>query len=679
MFSKFSVAKSLFSIVILSILVSASLAVESYFDLANMNASLKTMYEDRVVALAQLAQIDHLMQVNRNLLNDTYIESVTTSDKHISASQRAEMATKKLALVDQNINTVGQVLKAYLETYLTPEEKATSEKFVAARANFVTNGLRPAMLALTENHSEEALIKLAEANSLYEVVAGHMAQLIKIQSDVAQEEYLKGGERFQKSKQINMTLVLLASTLLALLGWILSRYILQSLGGEPYFIKKAARQIADGNLDFNISVAKNDNGSAMAAMVAMKANIKRLVNDANMLSIAAVEGRLETRADASLHTGDYRRVVEGVNATLNSVMEKNAAAEIAKEIEIAKVLTESVEEVRQVVLAAKSNDLTRRINLTGKRSEIASLCAGVNELIENMSVVLEQIKEAGITINIASREISKGNDDLSQRTEEQASSLEETASSMEQLASTVKQNADNAKQAKELALSASQVAVKGGEVVSKVVLTMVAINDSARKIEDIISVIDGIAFQTNILALNAAVEAARAGEQGRGFSVVASEVRNLAQRSATAAKEIKVLIANSVAKTTEGSKQVEMAGKTIEEIMSSSKLVANIVSEISTASVEQSEGIDQVNKAIIQMDNVTQQNAALVEEAAAAAESLLEQASRLANSVNRFKLDDHYVDHSLVAPSNTQAQPQFRPRVSLVSKADINQADWEEF
>jgi methyl-accepting chemotaxis protein len=661
MFSKFSVAKSLFSIVILSILVSASLAVESYFDLANMNASLKTMYEDRVVALAQLAQIDHLMQTNRNLLNDTYIETVGTSDKHISASQRTEMATKKLALVDQNINTVGQVLKAYLATYLTPEEKATSEKFVAARANFVTNGLRPAMLAL------------------YEVVAGHMAQLIKIQSEVAQEEYLKGGERFQKSKQINMTLVLLASTLLALLGWILSRYILQSLGGEPYFIKKAARQIADGNLDFNISVAKNDNGSAMAAMVAMKANIKRLVNDANMLSIAAVEGRLETRADASLHTGDYRRVVEGVNATLNSVMEKNAAAEIAKEIEIAKVLTESVEEVRQVVLAAKSNDLTRRINLTGKRSEIASLCAGVNELIENMSDVLEQIKEAGITINIASREISKGNDDLSQRTEEQASSLEETASSMEQLASTVKQNADNAKQAKELALSASQVAVKGGEVVSKVVLTMVAINDSARKIEDIISVIDGIAFQTNILALNAAVEAARAGEQGRGFSVVASEVRNLAQRSATAAKEIKVLIANSVAKTTEGSKQVEMAGKTIEEIMSSSKLVANIVSEISTASVEQSEGIDQVNKAIIQMDNVTQQNAALVEEAAAAAESLLEQASRLANSVNRFKLDDHYVDHSLVAPSNTQAQPQFRPRVSLVSKADINQADWEEF
>jgi len=675
MFSKFSVAKSLFSIVVLSIWVSASLAVESYFDLASLNASMKTLYEDRVVALAELAQIDHLMQSNQKILNDAYIETINAADKHNSASQRAEIISKKLEKVDRNILMVGQMSKAYLETYLTEEERQTADTFLEARTAFITNGLRPAMLALTKRHSEEAHVKLLEANSLYEVASEQLGKLIDIQSEVAKEEYIKGDQRVQISKQVNLTLVLLVSTLLAVLGWLLARYILQSLGAEPDFIKKAAKQIAEGNLDFTIVLSKNDSGSAMAAMVAMKANIKRLVNDANMLSVAAVAGNLETRVDASKHTGDYRRVVDGVNATLNSVKENNAAAEIAQEIEITRVLTESVEEVQQVVMAAKSNDLTQRINLSGKRSEIASLCSGVNELIENMSIILAQIKEAGITIKIASHEISKGNDDLSQRTEEQAFSLEETASSMEQLAATVKQNANNAKQAKDLALSASNDAVKGGEVISKVVLTMAAINDSARKIEDIISVIDGIAFQTNILALNAAVEAARAGEQGRGFSVVASEVRNLAQRSATAAKEIKVLIANSVAETTEGSKQVEMAGKTIDEIMTSSKLVANIVSEISTASVEQSEGIDQINIAIIQMDNVTQQNASLVEEAAAAAESLLEQANRLAISISRFKLDGQYIEHSI----NAASQPQLRSKVSLGTKTNNNQGDWETF
>ncbi len=229
--------------------------------------------------------------------------------------------------------------------------------------------------------------------------------------------------------------------------------------------------------------------------------------------------------------------------------------------------------------------------------------------------------------------------DLSSRTEQQASSLEETAASMEELASTVKNNAENAKQANQLAASASSVAIKGGEVVGQVVATMSSINESAKKIEDIISVIDGIAFQTNILALNAAVEAARAGEQGRGFAVVAGEVRNLAQRSASAAKEIKELITDSVSKTAEGTVQVEDAGKTMQEIVSSVQRVTDIMGEITAASIEQSAGIDQVNSAITSMDEVTQQNAALVEEAAAAAESLVEQAVTLMDTVNEFKLN----------------------------------------
>jgi methyl-accepting chemotaxis protein len=244
-------------------------------------------------------------------------------------------------------------------------------------------------------------------------------------------------------------------------------------------------------------------------------------------------------------------------------------------------------------------------------------------------------------IATGSQEIALGNADLSQRTEEQASSLEETASSMQELTATVKQNAENAKQANQLALGASEVALKGGQVVGQVVTTMSSIKESSKKIVEIISVIDGIAFQTNILALNAAVEAARAGDQGRGFAVVASEVRTLAQRSAGAAKEVKLLISDSVQKVEEGTRLVDEAGKTMGEIVSAVNRVTHIMSEITAASQEQSAGIEQINQAVTQMDEVTQQNAALVEEAAAAAESMEDQAQCLARAVSVFKLAQH--------------------------------------
>jgi methyl-accepting chemotaxis protein len=261
---------------------------------------------------------------------------------------------------------------------------------------------------------------------------------------------------------------------------------------------------------------------------------------------------------------------------------------------------------------------------------------------------------------------------------------------MEELASTVKQNADNAKRANQLALNASGVAIKGGAVVSDAVVTMTAINESARKIEDIISVIDSIAFQTNILALNAAVEAARAGEQGRGFAVVAGEVRSLAQRSASAAKEIKDLINDSVSKTYEGTRQVENAGKTMEEVVSSVKQVADIISEIAAASTEQSAGINQVNAAMTSMDEATQQNASLVEEATAAAQSLLEQASALADAVSVFKLDGQFIDeqhltHHLTHPDNVvKMRPIPKPPLGNTKKpstklrtADYSNGHWD--
>jgi methyl-accepting chemotaxis protein len=274
-----------------------------------------------------------------------------------------------------------------------------------------------------------------------------------------------------------------------------------------------------------------------------------------------------------------------------------------------------------------------------RSARAGSLLFSIKRMQDQLTEVVVRIKTSSDAIATASGQIAAGNQDLSSRTEEQASSLEQTAASMEELTSTVKQNADNARQANQLALSASEVAVKGGNVVGQVVDTMASINASSKKIVDIIGVIDGIAFQTNILALNAAVEAARAGEQGRGFAVVASEVRNLAQRSGAAAKEIKGLIDDSVGKVDMGSALVGEAGKTMAEIVGSVKRVTDIIGEITAASQEQSTGIEQVNQAIAQMDQVTQQNAALVEEAAAAAQSMQEQAASLVEAVSVFKLD----------------------------------------
>jgi methyl-accepting chemotaxis protein len=288
--------------------------------------------------------------------------------------------------------------------------------------------------------------------------------------------------------------------------------------------------------------------------------------------------------------------------------------------------------------AVAAGDLSSRIEPRGTVNGFDRLINSLKVMNDNLVDLVGKVRTDADQIATAASEIASGNSDLSQRTEEQASSLEETASSMEELTSTVKQNADNARQANQLASSASDVAVKGGAVVGQVVHTMSAINESSKKIVDIISVIDGIAFQTNILALNAAVEAARAGEQGRGFAVVATEVRTLAQRSAAAAKEIKELINDSVSKVDEGTKLVDEAGATMDEIVNAVKRVTDIMNEISAASQEQSSGIEQVNQAVTQMDEVTQQNAALVEEAAAAAESMQDQAQALTQAVTIFKL-----------------------------------------
>ncbi|WP_052808166.1 methyl-accepting chemotaxis protein [Methyloterricola oryzae] len=348
-------------------------------------------------------------------------------------------------------------------------------------------------------------------------------------------------------------------------------------------------------------------------------NIRALISDTVSLSGDASQGILTTRVDSTRHQGDFRRIVEGVNATLDAIIGPN-------------------EEASRVLSALARGDLTLRVQ-GHYPGAFARLREDMNTALDNLAEILGTIQDAAATANTATEEIVKGNMDLAHRTSEQASTLEETAASMEEVAAAEEHNTGNARRANDMAVAASAVAAKGGDVVQEVVKTMHAIHESSRKVVDIIGVIDGIAFQTNILALNAAVEAARAGEQGRGFAVVAGEVRNLAQRSSAAAREIKALISDSVGKAETGAKLVMDAGNTMQDIVTSVNEVTGIMSELANSSNSQNQSLHQINEAVMQLDGITQQNAALVEESAAATESLKEVVNTLQEAASRFRLE----------------------------------------
>ncbi|MCX7217637.1 MAG: methyl-accepting chemotaxis protein [Burkholderiales bacterium] len=501
----------IFMIAILS-LMAVLLGGSGIFGLASVNDSLKTVYEDRLIAMGQLDQVIRIINLNELILAK-------------SLSMDANQVGQEMDAIEKNIERASKVWAEYMATYLTPDEKKIAQEFEAARKTFVSEGLRPAMAAMRAND-----IKLAgeilhtKMTPLYQKVQDPLNALIALQLDVAKKEYEQSQSFFTKFRIFSISAIAFALIFGVLLGY----WLIASISKPLSYAVRIAQNIALGDLTQKIQVESRDETGHL----------------------------LEALADMNTH------------------------------------LVQTVSEVRN----------------------------GTD------------------TIATASAQIAAGNLDLSSRTEQQASSLEETASAMEELTSTVKQNADNAGQANQLVVAANDYAVQGQAVVGEVVQTMGSIKDSSRKIVDIIGVIDGIAFQTNILALNAAVEAARAGEQGRGFAVVASEVRNLAQRSAGAAKEIKSLIDDSVSKVDAGSGLVDSAGATMSQIVTSVKQVADIMSEIAAASHEQSDGIEQVNLAVMQMDETTQQNAALVEQAAAAAASMQNQAANLAETVSVFKL-----------------------------------------
>ncbi|MBB3805164.1 methyl-accepting chemotaxis protein-1 (serine sensor receptor) [Xanthomonas arboricola] len=404
---------------------------------------------------------------------------------------------------------------------------------------------------------------------------------------------------------------------------------------------------AIGDLSEDMDKLPGEKAVLTETMEQVKLNLGAMNTQIKHLAQAAANGDFSARGDAERFQYDFRVMVESLN-TLMSTADGN------------------LQSLSGLLQSIAAGDLTARMS-GDFHGVFAQMRDDANATAVQLAEIVTGIKASAISIKGAASEIAAGNQDLSQRTEQQAANLEETAASMEELTSTVKQNAESARQANQLAIGAAGVASQGGEIVSKVVETMSGIEASSRKIADIISVIDGIAFQTNILALNAAVEAARAGEQGRGFAVVASEVRTLAQRSSGAAKEIKDLIDDSVQRVADGSVLVHDAGKTMGEIVSSVQRVTDIMGEISAASQEQSSGIEQVNQTVTQMDETTQQNAALVEEATAAARALEEQAAGLTEAVAVFKTD---AGHALAPPSPVRAVPA-RPAVSAVLKAQV--------
>jgi methyl-accepting chemotaxis protein len=388
-------------------------------------------------------------------------------------------------------------------------------------------------------------------------------------------------------------------------------------------VQTIVAEALQGNLDRRISEEGKAGFFKMlsSGLNELVGNVGTVVSEVQSLVSAVNDGNLARRIRTEGQSGLMVKLGSGVNELTGNI-------------------STVVDQVQGLVAAANDGDLTHRIATVGQSGLLVKVATGINELTDGMSRIVSQVKIAASEVTRGADEISQGNVNLSQRTEEQASSLEETASSMEEMTSTVKQNAENAGQANQLALAAREQAEKGGAVVAKAVKAMTEINDASGKIANIIGVIDEIAFQTNLLALNAAVEAARAGEQGRGFAVVASEVRNLAGRSATAAKEIKALIQDSVVKVGEGSGLVTQSGATLEQIVGAVKKVTDIVAEIAAASQEQSAGIEQVNKAVMQLDELTQQNAALVEEASAASQAMAEQARTLNDSMARYQVED---------------------------------------
>ncbi|MBS1208689.1 MAG: tcp [Proteobacteria bacterium] len=603
-----------------------------------------------LVASVGILKLDNLRDDLADTLEDTYPKTVESNaiinaynvvagiSLNVLVMKDPQQIKKELGLIPEQSAIITKSMEKLEASIKDEEGKKKFADLVSARAKYVP--LMKQFLAHVEANETAKAIELRlgayrDAGNEYVQACN---RLIAYQDELMTKTGAEAQGDAKTATWIILITTLVAIVLAVVIALIIIRKIVAQLGGEPDYAASVVKTIADGDLSTTIITKQGDTDSLLVAMKTMQEGLKQTVTEIQEFVSAAAKGDFTTKISLAGKKGFNQHIGSNLN-------------------QLSEVTDTALRDVLRVADALAKGDLTKNIEreYPGTFGEVSS---GVNTTVKNLKELVSQLKASIATINSASKEIAAGNSDLSQRTEEQAASLEETASSIEEMTATVKQNAENSAQANKLARGASEIASKGGAVVSSVVDTMNGINEASRKIVDIISVIDGIAFQTNILALNAAVEAARAGEQGRGFAVVAGEVRNLAQRSAAAAKEIKSLINDSVERVEGGTRQVQEAGQTMAEIVSSVKRVSEIVSEITSASIEQSTGIEQVNQAVTQMDQVTQQNAALVEEAAAAAESLEDQTQNLAEAVAVFKMDNA---PGLGAPTIVSARTAARP------------------
>ncbi|AFL73245.1 methyl-accepting chemotaxis protein [Thiocystis violascens] len=618
--------------------------------------------QDRLIALLRAGSRDEagdLLFGEFRALQQTYFNAVTSLIKYQTdlmdktgdeAELNADFATLVMLILSALALLLGIGTGIWITRALT-KQLGGEPDYAAAMVQAVSAGDLSHTIAIQPGDTASLLASLKQMQEGLRRLVGEIAAIVQAATRGDFSQRLELGDKQGFGREIGEGLNQLAAT--------------TEIGLKD--VTRVANALAIGDLSQTIDrdypglfgETKNGVNGTVTALADVVNEIRRIVD-------AAVQGDFSARLDLTGKQGFASEIAQLLN-------------QLSDTTEV------GLKDVMRVASALSEGDLTQTItqDYPGLFGETTT---GVNTTVANLKELVLRIREAVETIGTAANEIATGNQDLSQRTEEQASSLEETASSMEELTSTVKQNADNARQANQLAVAASDVAVKGDDMVGASVETMTGIAESSKKIADIISVIDGIAFQTNILALNAAVEAARAGEQGRGFAVVAAEVRNLAQRSANAAKEIKTMIGDSVSRVDAGTLQVNETGQRMRDIVQSIKRVTDLVADISAASVEQSTGIEQINQAIVQMDDVTQQNAALVEQAAAAAEAMADQASRLGEVVAVFKVDpvDRRAMVARSAPTATARRMSAAParKSTLASLLPIKTTDddeWSEF
>jgi PAS domain S-box-containing protein len=667
-------------------------------------------------------------------------------------------------IIDQRLGLFDQWTRDYEPLIHNEEERALWNEFKSKWAEYMTRGTRAREL-VKQGLSSSAVTDLAggATKEQFDEAGKVLDKLIEMNRKLAAEQTAEAASLYSGSRLAIIVMMVASIVLGFMIAGYVSRAITKPVrdtidifkrmsGGNLDNVIDTSRKDEVGELQSNLDVMQNQLRKLIAENESQLAAINRsqmvveyqldgtiiTAND-NFLRVLGytldeVKGKHQTIfADPAVrNTDESRRIWDKIRRgeteagrfqrqtkTQQSVWIEGSynpivggdgkphkamlfATDVTAQVTMTLAMEQAVAKTQEVIRVAADGDLTARLDAQSMQGDLRRMGDSINELLASMSDIVVKVKQAASEVHRGAEEISAGNTNLSQRTEQQSSSLEETASSMEEMTSTVKQNADNAGQANQLASAARDQAEKGGMVVGKAVKAMTEINESSKKIADIISVIDEIAFQTNLLALNAAVEAARAGEQGRGFAVVASEVRSLAGRSATAAKEIKDLIQDSVKKVEDGSVLVTQSGQTLEQIVASVKKVSDIVAEIAAASREQSSGIEQVNRAVVQMDETTQQNAALVEEATAASQSMANQARDLSQMMNRYRIGEAAAAASAAPrpaeaaparaerrstsrpwagkakrPAAASAAPAEAPRKAAASSA--SDSDWQEF